>query len=240
MSDSASALERIAGELAAVKECLARIFIDWSVRGPTLEASTAMAAMAQEAAGHARVCSRLAGARSLADCCPPAGLKTVPPTWPELIATVGTAELALGMLLDRLAASDDPAIRRQLAKMAVEERYHRRFFVGWFTELDQDRTPAGELFSSARATGEASALAWLSSLRTTLAQIGLPLAEGQSEGEAPSDHDPTTAIVQGATCVHCGGGEIALVAEFGGSLMTSQLRCRSCRGYFETVRWRDP
>jgi hypothetical protein len=238
VTDQAQALERVAAELAAAKERVARIFTDWSIRGPTLEASTALAAMAQEAAGHARVCGRLAGHCPPDNLRPPQGLTTIPSSWPELIATVGTAELALGLLLDRLVASEDPPIRRQLAKMAVEERYHRRFFLGWFAELENDPSPAGALFTSARATGEADALAWLDRMRVPLVQLGMPLNAGDPDATAGG---PAVgpSITEDTTCVHCDSRELAIVSEFGGSLMTSQIRCRSCGGYFERVRWRD-
>ena len=46
------ATQRLVASIVAVKFDLARIYTDWSVRGPKLEASTAVTAMAQEEAFH--------------------------------------------------------------------------------------------------------------------------------------------------------------------------------------------
>lgn len=38
-------------------------------------------------------------------------------------------------------------------------------------------------------------------------------------------------------CPHCGADDVELEAAFGGSLMSSQFYCRSCRTVFEWVKW---
>jgi hypothetical protein len=38
------------------------------------------------------------------------------------------------------------------------------------------------------------------------------------------------------TCPFCDSPDIELVAAWGGQLITSQMRCRSCNTYFEALR----
>jgi hypothetical protein len=38
------------------------------------------------------------------------------------------------------------------------------------------------------------------------------------------------------TCPFCGSDRIELVSAWGGQIITSQVRCRSCGTYFEAVR----
>lgn len=40
----------------------------------------------------------------------------------------------------------------------------------------------------------------------------------------------------GVRCPFCDSREAQLVSAWGGQLMTSQMRCRSCGAYFEAVR----
>jgi hypothetical protein len=37
-------------------------------------------------------------------------------------------------------------------------------------------------------------------------------------------------------CPFCDSGDTELVADWGGQLITSQMRCRSCLTYFEAIR----
>ncbi len=39
-----------------------------------------------------------------------------------------------------------------------------------------------------------------------------------------------------ASCPFCGSSEVELVSLWGGQLITSQVRCRSCNTHFEAVR----
>jgi hypothetical protein len=38
------------------------------------------------------------------------------------------------------------------------------------------------------------------------------------------------------TCPFCGSADVELISGWGGQIITSQLRCRSCNTYFEAVR----
>jgi len=43
-------------------------------------------------------------------------------------------------------------------------------------------------------------------------------------------------------CPFCGSGEVERVGAWGGQIITSQLRCRTCNTYFEAIReeFEDP
>ena len=38
------------------------------------------------------------------------------------------------------------------------------------------------------------------------------------------------------TCPFCGAGTVERVGQWGGQIITSQLRCRRCKAYFEGLR----
>jgi len=38
------------------------------------------------------------------------------------------------------------------------------------------------------------------------------------------------------TCPFCGSGDVERISAWGGQIITSQMRCRSCETYFEAVR----
>jgi hypothetical protein len=38
------------------------------------------------------------------------------------------------------------------------------------------------------------------------------------------------------TCPFCDSADVELVAPWGGQIITSQMRCRSCKTYFEAIR----
>ena len=224
MTAAEAAARRVGADLAAVKFRLARSYLEWSVGGPTLEASTAMAAMSQEEAGHARSIRRMGGG-AVSDPLPFPVLEKSPESWPELIGTLGVAELTLATILDGLSACPDADVRRHVAKMAVEERYHRRFYTGWFTELAGDDSTAGEIFRERRSVTEAQARDWLDALAAPLAELRAELVGQREVEDAPV-----------AACVHCGSTDASALAAFGSSLLTSQMRCRSCGGHYEVVR----
>src|SRR5882672_1453182 len=130
-----AAEERLAAAVAAVKDELARVYTVWSLRGPTLEACTALTAMAQEEAGHARALLAVSGDQ------PPehrlAFLEHVPDDWPELVGSAGTAE------------------------MAVEESFHEDLFRGWFRILSGDAPAVAERFRDAARAARAEIGDWL-------------------------------------------------------------------------------
>src|SRR5262249_41452742 len=161
---SNTGLNEALGHTASICHALHEIYTQWSVRGPSLESSTAIAAMSQEQAGYAKTLDRLADGVS-PEVCPVPSLRAVPATWPELIGAAGTVELALAAALDQWRAGAEGSLTRNLDKMAQEIGYHARFFRGWFQELDDDTSQVGVLFDRARATTEQEVWSWLSTLQ---------------------------------------------------------------------------
>jgi hypothetical protein len=43
-------------------------------------------------------------------------------------------------------------------------------------------------------------------------------------------------MTESLTCPFCGSADIEMVAQWGGQLITSQVRCRDCNTYFEALR----
>ena len=41
---------------------------------------------------------------------------------------------------------------------------------------------------------------------------------------------------QELTCPFCGASEVQEVSQFGGQIITRQMRCRACNTYFEAIR----
>src|SRR5580700_431215 len=152
--DPDAALGLVCSELAGVKLRLRGLYVRWCVGGPTLEASSALAAMAQEESGHARILTRLAGSHHAAS-----DLDRLMPTetitaWPELVGMVGPVESASVAVLQRIVDSDNAPIARNITKILTEERHHAQFFSGWFTELEQNHNSAGAIFARSREASE--------------------------------------------------------------------------------------
>ena len=133
----------------AVMAALARRYMEWSVRGPTLEASTAMAAMAQEAAAHARAAKRAAGDAWSEQATPVSSVAGALSSWPTLVGTASQVEGAVMAVLQALDPLEQ--LLPQLAKMRTEKQYHLEFMRGWVAILAKDATAAGAEFRRASA-----------------------------------------------------------------------------------------
>jgi hypothetical protein len=227
-----SARQTVSADLSQLKARLRQLYIQWCVSGPTLESSSALAAMAQEETGHTRILSRLAagatGTARAAELMPAGEISS----WPELIGTAGPLEIALAALLGELKSSGDPEFSRHLPKMAAEERHHAQFFTGWFEELGTDYSEAGSVFVKARETSEARIAAWLDDAAPLLSEAGAASASNWTGGAGSPDQAPDAA------CVHCGSRSSTRVSAFGTSLMTELRKCDACGSDFESVRWK--
>jgi len=166
-----AAEERLAAAVAAIKDELASVYTVWSLRGPTLEACTALTAMAQEEAGHARALLAVSGDQ------PPehrlAFLEHVPDDWPELVGTAGTAELAVSAVVHALRAGQNPGLASRTAKMAVEESFHEDLFRGWFRILSGDAPAVAERFRDAARAARAEVGDWLKALDELAVEAGV-------------------------------------------------------------------
>ncbi|GAA1515520.1 Phenylacetic acid catabolic protein [Nocardioides humi] len=222
-----TSLPALLADVAALKVELRALYVRWCVAGPTLEASSALAAMAQEETGHARVLARLAGeAEAVIDATEVLGGAAVT-DWPSLVGHAGPVEVALASVTAALRGVGDPEVQRNLAKIAVEERSHADFFTGCLLELAPREDAAGARFRSTRTDTEKRLAPWLDHSTVVL---------GDSRGAASGALDGGTVL--DVPCVHCGSRETRLSAAFGGSLLTSLMQCAACGSQFEAVRWR--
>jgi hypothetical protein len=227
-----SARQIISADLSQLKAHLLRLYVQWCVSGPTLESSSALAAMAQEEAGHTRILARLAagttGTVSAGELVPVGQITN----WPDLVGTAGPLELALAALLGELESSGDLEFGRHLPKMAAEERHHAQFFAGWFEELSTDFSEAGSSFAKARDRSEGRIAVWLDGAAPLLSEAGAASARSWIAGTGSPDHGPDPA------CIHCGSRSSICVSAFGTSLMTELRKCDACGTDFESVRWK--
>ena len=175
MSPQGKGSPEIAASIVAAKTALARIYTNWSVRGPSLEASTAVTAMAQEEAGHARVLKRLT---KDADGNPLTCLDRNPESWPQMIGTVGAVEVAMGRIIRALSRSRNEEWRGRAVKMAMEERFHEDFFSGWSASLSRESEGARRVYEEARIEADREVTGWLENLDALAADAGI-LAEGE-------------------------------------------------------------
>jgi hypothetical protein len=227
-----TARQTVSADLSQLKAGLRQLYVQWCVGGPTLESSSALAAMAQEETGHARILARVAaGATTTVRAAELIAVGEIS-SWPELIGTVGPLEIALAALLGELKNSGDPEFSRHLPKMAAEERHHAQFFTGWFEELGTEYSEAGSVFVKARETSEARVAAWLDDAAPLLSEAGAASARNWSDGAESPDRG------QDAACVHCGSRSSTRVSAFGTSLMTELRKCDACGSDFESVRWK--
>ncbi|MDQ1497189.1 MAG: hypothetical protein QOD57_5097 [Actinomycetota bacterium] len=168
---SAEAAEALASALAAVKKDLAWIYTTWSLQGPTLEACTALTAMAQEEAGHARALLGVAGIERRDHGIP--CLETMPETWPELVGTAGMVELAVIDVVRALRDGANPSLSARTAKMTVEEGFHANLFHGWFPILAADARAVSERFAAAVRRTVPEIEKWLGGLDDLAVEAGV-------------------------------------------------------------------
>lgn len=221
-------------DIAVIKGGLRAHYITWCVSGPTLEASSAVAAMAQEEGGHRRILTRLAGDTVPTDAASQLLATTQIEAWPDFVGCAGSIEIALAGILERLSESADPKVARNLVKMASEERYHAEFFLAWYQDLEKNDNSASRRFKSARQAGESAIVDWLAVHTVMLAELGLTVGV---DDVAPS-HQLPPALEGDVRCAYCGSLQTRTTAAFGASLMTAQMRCLDCGGHFEAVRYR--
>jgi 1,2-phenylacetyl-CoA epoxidase catalytic subunit len=159
---AATADQRLAAAVAAVKVDLGWMYTDWSVRAPTLESSTAVTAMAQEEVGHARVLGGLVpdGVEGEGIPC----LRQPATSWPELIGIVAPVELALAELTRRLSGCGHELLRSRARKMAEEERFHELFVEGWCGLLGADAREVAAAFADGVRRSQDETAAWVEHL----------------------------------------------------------------------------
>lgn len=239
--------ERILGDLVPVKASLARLYTQWSVRGPTLEASTALAALAQEEAAHARAIGRLSPQPTPPPDCPLPSLLRPVDSWPELIAYTALVEASTSRLLHALMGRGEETVRRMLPKLLDEERYHRDFLGGWCQVLLADDPAVRSTLQSAAARITSEVAGWWAGMRPALEWAGVSLdldvlaSDACLTGPGGSAGTPGQfSSLSSAGCLHCGAEQSETLSRFGSSLLTRTIRCRQCGSLFEEVRGAEP
>ena len=114
-------------------------YAEWSVRAPTLEASIAISAMAQDELGHARVLAPIGKGEDFW-LMPP--LRRAFPSWRRVVAVAWIVDGLMTRLMEHALETE---LGSRLKKAIQEERYHRIYASGWLQRLKGDRPLAEEL-----------------------------------------------------------------------------------------------
>lgn len=132
--------------LADTKRLLGYRYAEWMLGAPELETGIACASMAQDEWGHARLLyallkefgedvdrlehGREAGAyHSMEVLDAPVG------TWPELVAIMALADVAVSVQLETLRNSSYQPLRQRVEKVLDEEKFHAAHGAAWFQRL---------------------------------------------------------------------------------------------------------
>jgi 1,2-phenylacetyl-CoA epoxidase catalytic subunit len=174
----AEAVAALAGHLAAAKERLGLLYAGTCLGGPTVEASVALAAMAQDELGHSRILRALA--RSVdpleAGETRPVALSGERSGWLAALAADLVADEAARRVVEAAAAGTYGPLQVRAAKVAEEEVYHRMFARRWAVRLAAG--PGRGALESAVAAELGMAEDWLDQLAplgADLRRIGVDL-----------------------------------------------------------------
>ena len=134
--------------LADTKRVLGMRYAEWLLGAPELEAGIALASMAQDEWGHARLLYALLKdfgedvdaiehGRQPADYRSMQMLDVAPQSWPELVALNAIVDRALSVQLQSLVASSYVPLRQRVQKILDEEQFHSAHGRAWFNRLAQ-------------------------------------------------------------------------------------------------------
>lgn len=162
-------MKLIAGLLEA-KFRLARHYLEWCVRGPVIEACTAISAMAQEEYGQARVLRGLLDNEYTTSGIQLPDLVAAPAeTWIDLICLAALFDPAITRILE--AGTDaNLALGRRAGKIVQEERFHEVFASQWFVLLGQEPATRSLLMQQTQLL-RSQILLWLEQLNAPLQQF---------------------------------------------------------------------
>ncbi len=132
--------------LADTKRLLGMRYADWLLGAPELEAGVALASMAQDEWGHARLLysmlkefdedvDTIEHGRQPAEYRSMQALDRAPESWPELIALNAFVDGALSLQLQVLGASSYAPLRQRVQKILDEEQFHTAHARAWMQRL---------------------------------------------------------------------------------------------------------
>nr|BBH92121.1 hypothetical protein KTA_03200 [Thermogemmatispora argillosa] len=163
------AIVKLVATLVAAKRRLARHYLEWCVRGPVLEASTAVSAMAQEEYGQARVLAGLLDGEGLQTSLSLPALVLQPaPCWISLICLAALFDTAVTEAL-AVTARYSPSLARRVAKILQEESFHQLFAQQWLQLLGQEAALRPRLLQQVEQL-RAQLLPWLEQLDQLLSE----------------------------------------------------------------------
>ncbi len=258
-SDTATMVALISS-YADNKGALGRRYGEWAVSAPTVEAAVAAAAMAQDELGHARatypVLAKLGHPRAedgldTSDALPM--LRDELPDWASMIA----ANLVIdGILTTWIASARDSSIEplaQRARKILQEEGAHKVHAEAWcqrICRLGGERPRAAARSGSARrgsrpraGPGPTTTPATARRSPRACSPAGPPRSARRcaTGWRRCSTAEGCAVELRGAamgqlTCPFCESPDVEDVAQWGGQIITRQVRCRSCNTYFEAVR----
>ena len=146
--------------LADSKRLLGFRYAEWMLGAPELETGIACSSMAQDEWGHARLLyallkefvddvDALEHGRDAADYRNMSVLDRPTESWPDVVALMVLADLALSIQFEALSESSHEPLRQRVEKMLDEEKFHAAHGAAWFRRL------AGGTEASKRAITEA-------------------------------------------------------------------------------------
>lgn len=132
--------------LADTKRLLGYRYAEWMLGAPELETGIACSSMAQDEWGHARLLYALLKAfdedvdalehgREPAAYCNLEVLDSPAATWPDVVALMALADVAVTVQVEALRDSSYEPLRQRVEKLVEEERFHSAHGTAWFRRL---------------------------------------------------------------------------------------------------------
>jgi ring-1,2-phenylacetyl-CoA epoxidase subunit PaaC len=196
--------------LADTKRVLGMRYADWLLGAPELEAGIALASMAQDEWGHARLLysmlkdfdedvDAIEHGRQPADYRSMQALDTAPASWPELVVMNALVDGALSLQLQALGASSYLPLRQRVQKILDEEQFHAAHGRAWVRRLvAAGDEPRAQVAAAARMYLPL-VLAWYgpdSSASRVLVDMGVTDAAGSAMRTRFTDHfEPMLAAI---------------------------------------------
>ncbi|MDX1673242.1 MAG: Phenylacetic acid catabolic protein [Longimicrobiales bacterium] len=145
-ADAEAAVRDLILVLADTKRLLGYRYAEWMLGAPELETGIACSSMAQDEWGHARLLyalmkgfdedpEALEHAREPAEYRSMEVLDASAGTWPEAVALMALADVAVTTQFEALRSSSYDPIRQRVEKVVEEERFHAAHGAAWFQRL---------------------------------------------------------------------------------------------------------
>jgi ring-1,2-phenylacetyl-CoA epoxidase subunit PaaC len=230
-----SELAELVSSYADNKGALGRRYGEWAVSAPTVEAAVAAAAMAQDELGHARatypVLAKLGVERADDTLDSSGAMRFIAEELPDWAAMIAANLVVDGILTTWVASvrdSEIEALAQRARKILQEEGAHKVHAEAWARRFC--RSADRDLLLQRIGEAWQDAARWPGCDDAIREQVRSWLSELLAgEGCAVELPDPLT-------CPFCESPDVEEVSQFGGQIITRQVRCRACNTHFEAVR----